>query len=77
MRVRVKADARVMAVTAFGGSQYIRSEWRDVPEGCELEALRHPYLEFEPVETEADAGLEDEPVEAEPEPAQPVKRSKK
>jgi hypothetical protein len=48
MRVRVKADAKILAVTAFGGFQYIRSEWRDVPTGSEAEAKDHPYLEIEP-----------------------------
>jgi hypothetical protein len=49
MRVRVKRDSKVLNVTAFGGFQYIRSEWREVPAGCEQEAEKHPYLEIEPL----------------------------
>jgi hypothetical protein len=48
MHVRVKKDSKVLAVTAFGGFQYIRAEWREVPPGSEEEAQKHPYLEIEP-----------------------------
>jgi hypothetical protein len=48
MRVRVKDDSKVLTVTAFGGHQYIRAEWREVPPSSEEEALRHPYLVVEP-----------------------------
>lgn len=48
MKVRVRSDAKVLTVTAFGGLQLTRSEWREVPSGSEVEARKHPYLEVEP-----------------------------
>lgn len=68
MKVRVKADSRVISVTAFGGRHYSRDEWRPVPDGAEQEALNHPFLEVQP-ETPA-------PIEAQPE-AKPVVKAKK
>jgi hypothetical protein len=86
MRVRVKEDSKVLTVTAFGGHQYIRAEWREVPSGSEEEALRHPYLVVEPAKgkpkPEATPEPEKAPEEAEakkspaPKPAKPAKAEK-
>lgn len=51
MRARVKADGRLSVVTAFGGREYTKREWRDVPEGFEGEARVHALLEIEPAPT--------------------------
>ena len=53
------------SVIAFGGCEFVKNEWRDVPPGKEAEAERHPYLEIEHAEPE--------PV-AIPEPAKPVNK---
>ncbi len=46
MDARVSGSSRWMTVTAFGGHEYIRDEWRVVPAGCEEEAMSHPFLEI-------------------------------
>ena len=33
------------SVVAFGGLEFVKDEWRDVPVANEDEAKRHPYLE--------------------------------
>ena len=35
------------SVVAFGGVEYVKYEWRDVPSGFEDEAVQHPFLEVE------------------------------
>lgn len=45
MQAKVKADYRWPAVVAFGGHEYVKTEFRPVPAGCEAEAQRHPYIE--------------------------------
>lgn len=47
MRVKVRQSHRYQTVVAFSGKEYNKHEFRDVPEGCEEEAKRHPYLEVE------------------------------
>ena len=47
MRVKVRQSHRYQTVVAFSGKEYNKKEFRDVPEGCEEEAKRHPYLEIE------------------------------
>jgi hypothetical protein len=44
MRARVKEDGRLNVVTAFGGREYTKREWRPVPEGFEAAAEAHPLL---------------------------------
>ncbi len=50
--MRVKTRNYLGVVRAFGGLEFVKNEWRDVPEGCEAEARRHPFLEIEQVEVE-------------------------
>ena len=58
-------------VSAFGGIEYVKYEWRDVPPGFEAQAAQHPYLQIEDVQLEA------EPVPViEPEPAKPTPKPK-
>lgn len=45
MQARVKSTSRYGVITAFTGKEFVRYEWRAVPEGCEDEAKRHPFLE--------------------------------
>lgn len=83
MLARVKDDCKTSPVTAFGGREYIHSEWRGVPGGCELEAITHPFLDIlteaeRAPEAEAPADALPEPVaEPQPEPAPKPKRGKK
>lgn len=44
MKARVKDDGRLNVVTAFGGREYTKREWRPVPEGFEAAAEAHPLL---------------------------------
>ena len=46
MKARVKEDGRLNVVTAFGGREYTKREWRPVPEGFEAAAEAHPLLEI-------------------------------
>lgn len=83
MRARVREDSRIKTVVAFGGQQYIRGEWRQVPAACEIEALTNPYLEIEPPEEKAQPEEEPEakpkaqPKAAEPESPAPIKAARK
>ena len=45
MKARVNADCRWSTVTAFAGREYVKSEWRKVPDGCEEEAARHEMFD--------------------------------
>jgi hypothetical protein len=56
--MRAKADYPSVVV-AFGGFEFVKNEWRDVPAGFENQAAQHPYLEIEP--------------EPKPEPVEPAK----
>ena len=47
MQARVKANSPITVVTAFGGHEYVRYEWRSVPDEAEEEAQRHPYLDVD------------------------------
>ena len=38
---------RFSSVTAFGGLEYVRYEWRDVPKGLEQQARGNPFLELQ------------------------------
>ena len=60
--MKAKSNYPAGPVVAFGGFEYVGSEWRDVPVGFENQAAQHPYLEIEQVEPE--------PV---PEPVEPAK----
>lgn len=44
MKARVKEDGRLNVVTAFGGREYTKRDWRPVPEGFEAAAEAHPLL---------------------------------
>lgn len=44
MKARVRSDARWAKVTAFGGAEFVKTEWRDVPERGEAAAASHPDL---------------------------------
>jgi hypothetical protein len=45
MEARVKADGRLNVVTAFGGREFTKGEWRPVPDGFEAAAEAHPLLQ--------------------------------
>jgi len=62
MEAKVKSEHRWSNVTAFGGIEFVKSEYRKVPAGCEKEAQAHPFLEIKGKEV---AQVE-EPVIAEP-----------
>jgi len=55
-------------VVAFGGIEFVKYEWRDVPPGCEAEAERHPYLLIEIVQPEATPAPVIEPAKPTPKP---------
>lgn len=44
MKARVREDGRLNVVTAFGGREYTKRDWRPVPEGFEAAAEAHPLL---------------------------------
>ena len=48
MLARVKQDYKSGSVTAFSGCEYVRSEWREVPEGFEEQARKHELLDTQP-----------------------------
>jgi len=45
MLAKVRSDCRWSTVTAFAGREYVKREWRRVPDGCEEEAQRHSMLD--------------------------------
>lgn len=45
MLAQVKPDSRMKIVMAFTGHEYVRYEWRPVPEGAQEEARKHPLLD--------------------------------
>lgn len=45
LQAKVKADSQFNPVTAFGGYEFVRTEYRPVPAGFEAAAEAHPYLE--------------------------------
>lgn len=47
LKARVLKGSTITVVTAFGGHEYIQSEWRNVPEGMEESARKNPYLEVQ------------------------------
>jgi hypothetical protein len=62
MNAKLKSDYRWNTIRAFGGSEFVKSEFRPVPAGQEVEAKAHPYLEIEPeAEPVADAKPEPKP----------------
>ena len=59
MEATVNADYPVKVLTAFGGREFVKGEWRAVPAGCEAEATKHLHLdtrETPVVEPEAEGG---------------------
>lgn len=52
MKARVKQDYRWKTVTAFGGKEFTKGEWRKVPAGFEEFARRHEALETDEVKEE-------------------------
>ena len=56
MLARVKQAYLAGSVIAFSGREYIRSEWRAVPEGFEEQAKTHPLLDTQPSLDEVRAG---------------------
>lgn len=46
MEAKVKSEYRWNIVTAFGGIEFVKSEFRKVPAGFEKEAQAHPCLEI-------------------------------
>lgn len=61
MEARVSDDCRWSTITALGGMEFTRSEWRVVPFGREAEAKRNPHLTLrEPMDDEV-LVLDDEP----------------
>lgn len=45
MQARIKQDARYGALNFFSGVEFVKSEWRTVPAGCEKQATENDYLE--------------------------------
>ncbi len=55
MEARVKENCKWSRVTAFAGREYIKKEWRPVPNVARKQAELHPFLDVridgkEPVE---------------------------
>jgi hypothetical protein len=69
MQARVKADARWAVMTACGGREFVKSEWRAVPTGAEAEAARMAFLEVREADPPAPLPAPDAPL---PPPEQPV-----
>lgn len=46
MDAKVKSSYRWSTVTALGGLEFVKSEYRRVPAGFEKEAQAHPFLEI-------------------------------
>ena len=64
--MRAKTINYPAPVTAFGGFEFVKYEWRDVPVGFEIQAEQHPYLE---TETEAEpAAVVAEPIKPKAKP---------
>lgn len=64
MLAQVKPDSRMKIVMAFTGHEYVRYEWRPVPEGAQEEARKHPLLDvMEAEEPEPESESEPEPAE--------------
>jgi len=77
MLARVKKECRWNAIMAFGGYEYVKSEYRPVPETAHAEAKRHPYIETKtkpekavakPTEKKAEVKADKAPVEKAKEP---------
>ena len=45
MKVRLISDHKDESIRTFGGLEYVKTEWRDVPEGFEASARMHELLE--------------------------------
>src|SRR5688572_13401873 len=45
MQAKVKPDYFLPSLIAFSGVEFIKKEWRTVPEGLEAEAEAHPNLD--------------------------------
>lgn len=45
LEAKVRDDSRLPTVTAFGGREYVRGEWRPVPPEQADSAAAHPMLE--------------------------------
>lgn len=65
MQAKVIPDHRWATVRACGGKEFIKSEWRPVPEGLEEEAATNPLLVVQD-ENEVDFEEEDEVVRKPP-----------
>ena len=59
---------RFNSIIAFGGLVYVATEWRDVPAGCEGEAINNPDLDTQEdtIEPEPVAFSPSEPIAVEP-----------
>lgn len=67
MQARVSASCKWGIVTAFGGREYVRYEWRNVPHGNEEKAQQHPMLETKTPD------VADEPIIDKPKPTRKVR----
>jgi hypothetical protein len=47
MNARVSSKSRYGSINAFSGHEYVKYEWRAVPEGQEDSARKNPYLEVQ------------------------------
>ena len=72
MEAKVRSEHRWRNVTAFGGIEFVKSEYRPVPAGLEKEAQAHPFLEIKTSVTVTNNLVNDVQVE-EPVTAEPVK----
>ena len=45
----VRDDYKSASVTAFGGREFVKGQWREVPAGQEGSAGAHPFLELREV----------------------------
>lgn len=61
MEARVKQKVRWPVVQALCAREYVKSEWRPVPDGLEAEAEQNEYLETRDVTEIEDGGGDDVP----------------
>lgn len=78
LEAKVKGSYPICYVRALEGRDYIKGEWRAVPQDREEEAKLHPFLDVR--EAEADASISTEmpvvPVTGEDEKSQPTGSTK-
>ena len=75
MKAKANSNYPAGPVVAFGGFEFVRNEWRDVPPGCEGQAEEHPYLDvLEEQQLEAAPVPTPEPEKPKPKPRRRTRR---